>query len=255
MRTCAATKDALTPTLTPTRSPTTTTAAHFAMNHSHRLPTRFTALAAVALAALASPAARAETPPPEAWYAGVHLGTGHVSGWPARVDFGGVSVDGRLEIGNGHRAGLVLGRHAGAWRIEAQLQRGTLPVSQARLGSVVQALDAEGSYRALTANLLRAVPLAEQWNLLAGLGLGVAQVKLPAVALANGCHCFAGASERKATVQARLGLEWRVAPGWRLQLAGGWLRLPGPTASSGNTTTHYDRRGVATGDLGLVIDF
>jgi opacity protein-like surface antigen len=232
-----------------------TTAAHFAMNHPLRLPTCFAALTAAALATLAAPAARAETPPPEAWYAGVHLGSGHVSGWPARVDFGGVAVDGRLAIDNGHRAGLLLGRHAGAWRIEAQLQRGTLPVSQARLGAVVQNLDTEGSYRALTANVLRAVPVAERWNLLAGLGLGVAQVKLPAVALANGCHCFAGASERKATVQARLGAEWLAAPGWRLQLAGGWLRLPGPTASSGNTTTHYERRGLVAADLGLVIDF
>lgn len=232
-----------------------TTAAHFAMNHPRRLRTRFAALSTAVLAALAGPAARAGSPPPEAWYAGAHLGTGHVSGWPAQVDFGGVSVDGRLELGNGHRAGLVLGRHAGAWRFEAQLQRGTLPVSQARLGSVVQDLDAQGSYRALTANVLRAMPLAERLNLLAGLGLGVAQVKLPAIALANGCHCFAGASERQATVQARLGLEWLAAPGWRLQLAGGWLRLPGPTASSGSTTTHYDRRGVSTADLGLVVDF
>ena len=232
-----------------------TTAAHFAMNHSRRLSIRCALAATAALGTLAGTAARAETPPPEAWYAGVHLGSGHVSGWPARVDFGGVSVDGRLEIDNGRRVGAVLGRHAGAWRFEAQLQRGTLPVSRAQLGTVVQDLDTDGSYRALTANVLRAVPLAERWNLLAGLGLGVAQVKLPAVALANGCHCFAGASERQATVQARLGLEWQAAPGWRLQLAGGWLRLPGPTASSGNTTTHYDRRGVATVDLGLVVDF
>ena len=237
-----------------------TPAAHFAMNHFHRSDRRSRApagavVALAALACLAGPAARAETPPPDAWYAGAHLGSGHVSGWPARVDFGGVSVDGRLEIDNGRRAGLVLGRHAGAWRAELQAQRGTLPVSQARLGTVVQNLDTEGRYRALTANLLRAVPLAERWKLLAGLGLGVAEVKLPAIALANGCHCFAEASDRKATVQARLGIEWLAAPGWRLQLAGGWLRLPGPTAGSGSTSTHYERRGLASADLGLVVDF
>jgi opacity protein-like surface antigen len=240
-----------------------TTAAHFAMNHAprtrsfHLSKTRLTAsaLASAALAALACPAANAQTPAPEGWYAGVHVGAGHVSGWPARVDFGGVSVDGRLALDNGHRAGLLLGRHLGAWRVELQAQRGTLPVSQARLGAVVQDLDAEGNYRALTANLLRALPLAERWNLLAGLGLGVAEVELPAIALANGCHCFAAASDRKATVQARLGLEWQAAPGWRLQLAGGWLRLPGPSAASGSTSTHYDRRGMITVDLGLAVDF
>ena len=103
-----------------------TTAAHFAMNPSLRFQTGLGALATAALAALACPAAQAEAPPPEAWYAGVHLGAGHVSGWPARVDFGGVSVEGRLALDNGRRAGLLLGRHAGAWRIEAQAQRGTL---------------------------------------------------------------------------------------------------------------------------------
>jgi opacity protein-like surface antigen len=237
-----------------------TMAAHFDIHHrpARRAPAESSSLAplvALALAALASPAAQAQADAPDAWYAGAHLGTSHLSGWPARVDFGGVSVDGRLALGDGRRAGLLLGRHAGAWRIELQAQRGTLPVEQAQLGAVTQDLDARGRYRALTANVLRAVPLAERWNLLAGLGLGMAEVKLPAIALSNGCHCFAAASDRAATVQARLGLEWQAAPGWRVQLAGGWLRLPGPSAAAGNTSTHYDRRGVLTADLGLVVDF
>jgi hypothetical protein len=212
-------------------------------------------VAAAVLAAVTGPGARAEATAPQSWYAGVHAGTGHLSGWPARVDFGGVPVDGRLAIGDGHRVGLLLGRHAGLWRFELQAQRGALPVSQAQLGAVVQNLDTAGRYRALTFNALRVVPLAERWNLLAGVGLGMAEVKLPAIALANGCHCFAAASDRATTAQARLGLEWQVEPGWRLQLAGGWLRLPGPSAAGGSTSTHYERRGLLTADLGVVADF
>jgi opacity protein-like surface antigen len=240
-----------------------TTAAHLAiqltghprLRNTPPIAAWFAAAAAAALSALCAPGARAEAAGPEGWYAGVHVGAGHVSGWPARVDFGGVSVDGRLALDNGHRAGLLLGRHAGLWRFELQAQRGNLPVSQAQLGAVVQDLDTEGRYRALTVNALRVVPLAERWNLLAGVGLGMAEVKLPAIALANGCHCFAAASDRAATVQARLGLEWQVAPAWRLQLAGGWLRLPGPTAATGSTSTHYARRGLLAADLGVVTDF
>lgn len=233
-----------------TPPPAMNTATHLASNLARALPP-----VALTLALLASPSARAQAEPTVAWYAGVHAGVGHVSSWPAHVDFGGVSVDGRLSLGNGHRAGVLLGRHAGLWRFELQAQRGTLPVSQAQLGAVAQDLDTRGSYRALTLNALRVVPLAERWNLLAGVGLGMAEVKLPAIALANGCHCFAAASDRTATVQARLGLEWQVAPAWRLQLAGGWLRLPGPSASTGSTSTHYERRGLLTADLGVVADF
>jgi hypothetical protein len=229
---------------------TMTTATDLSTNLARPLP-----LAALALALLASPLARAQAEAPAAWYAGVHAGVGHVAGWPARVDFGGVSVDGHLSLGDGHRAGLLLGRHAGLWRFELQAQRGTLPVSQAQLGAVAQDLDAKGNYRALTLNALRVVPLAERWNLVAGVGLGMAEVKLPAIALANGCHCFAAASDRAATAQARLGLEWQVAPTWRLQLAGGWLHLPGPSASTSSTSTHYERRGLLTADLGFVADF
>ena len=226
-----------------------TTAAHFAMKHSR--PARAAAVVA-GLAALALPPAHAQA---DAWYAGAQLGVSHVRGWPARVDFGGVAVDGRLALGDGRHGSLLLGRRSGAWRFELEAQHGRLPVEQAQLGAVVQPVDADGRYRAITANVLSAMPLAERWNALAGVGLGVADVKLPAIGLANGCRCFAGASDRAAAVQARLGVEWQAAPGWRLQLAGTWLRLPGPGASSGNTSTHYERRGALTADLGLLAEF
>lgn len=230
------------------------TAAHFAMNPSPPARRAFVCLAAAA-AALSGPAAQAQADAPPAWYAGVQLGASHVSGWPARVDFGGVSVDGRLALGDGRHAALLLGRRHGPWRFELEAQRGTLPIEQARLGAVTQAVDADGRYRAFTANVLRVIPLAQRWNALAGLGLGVAEVSLPAIGLANGCRCFAESSDRAATVQARLGLEWEAAPGWRVQLAGSWLRLPGPAAASGNIGTRYERRDALTADLGLLVHF
>jgi len=230
------------------------TAAHFTMNPSR--PARRALLSALAgAAALCGPAAHAQADAQPAWYAGVQLGASHLSGWPARVDFGSVTVDGRLALGEGRHASLLLGRRQGAWRFELEAQRGTLPIEQVQLGAVTQAVAADGRYRAFTANVLRVIPLAQRWNALAGLGVGMAEVSLPAIGLANGCRCFAAASDRAATVQARLGLEWEAAGGWRVQLAGSWLRLPGPSAASGNIATRYERRDALTAGLGLLVHF
>jgi opacity protein-like surface antigen len=224
---------------------------------SNFLPMRRAGLAALAATAAlgAAAAAQAQAQPTPVWYAGVHVGVSHLSGWPARVNFGSVAVDGRLALDDGTQAGLLLGRRSGAWRFELEARRGTLPIATAQLGAVTQAVNVEGRYRSLTVNALRVMPIAGHWNALAGVGLGMADVSLPAIALANGCHCFAAASDRAATVQARLGVEWQAAPGWRLQLAGGWLRLPGPSAASGTTSSHYERRGVLAADLGLLAEF
>jgi opacity protein-like surface antigen len=217
--------------------------------HLHRIALQ---AAACTLALLSSlPATAADEP--ARLYAGAQLGLAHLNSWPAHVGLGqGVSVDGRLSLGDRPLLGAVLGRERGPVRYELELQQGAHALQAIELGAL--RADASGRVRwtAITANAYRSVDIGERLRGYGALGLGWGRVRLPQAGFADaGCDCFAAASGSGLVVQARLGLEMPMGDGHRPFVQIGAVSLPKAAgASADGHDVRYPRRTVLTAGLG-----
>lgn len=182
-------------------------------------------------------------------YWSVHGGMNNLSSWPAKVNFGGPSVDASLQIERGMQFGAVLGKQYGKARYDLEYQYGGFDITGAKVAAVSQAADVRGSYHVLTANAYRSVPQGQALALYGGLGLGAGRVTLPALGGAGGCQCLNEASKGSFVYQARLGMEYRTGASGLAFLQAGWLRLPG-ARSDGVAHVAYPRRSFATLGIG-----
>ncbi|HJV00359.1 MAG TPA: outer membrane beta-barrel protein [Burkholderiaceae bacterium] len=209
--------------------------------------------APAASAASAAPAAAA-VPAAPGYYAAAQLGRNNLSRWPARVDFGGVGVDGELGLDRGLHGGVAVGRQTEHARFELEYQYGRFDISRMTLGPVSEPGSGGGHYQALTVNAYRTAAWTESLGAYAGVGLGWGAATLPSLRMSNGCNCFAGADHGGWLYQARLGLDYRLGPAHDLFVQYTWLRMPGGSGGEGPTVS-YERRHVGAWSVGYRYHF
>lgn len=188
-------------------------------------------------------------------YVGAHLGQNNLSGWPAEVDFGGVTAQGRLGLEDGAHGGVMIGRQIdNAYRYDVEYQQGRLDISSVSLGPVSRANSARGKYQALMLNGYRTFVLRPNLNLYAGAGIGWGSVKLPSLPPLNGCNCFTSASDKGFAFQVRAGAEYELSLGHRLFLQYTALRLAG-SGSDTVPSVNYGRKTVSAITAGYRMNF
>lgn len=215
-----------------------------------------TLLLAGALPAAADPlpadaAAPAAVP---VYYATAQLGQNNLRRWPAHVDFGGVAVDGELGLDRDLHGGVAVGRQTEHARFELEYQYGRFDIGQMTLGPVTEPGSGAGHYRALTANAYRTAAWTAALGGYVGVGVGWGGATLPALRMSNGCDCFAGAHHDGWLVQARVGLDYRLAPAHDLFAQYTWLRMPGGDGGAGPTVS-YERRHIGAWSVGYRYHF
>lgn len=186
---------------------------------------------------------------PTARYVSAHAGLNNVSHWPARVKFGGPEMQANLELKRGANLGLVFGRQYGPARYELEYQHGRFDIERARLGNVAQAVDASGKYHLVTVNALRDLYVRGALTVYGGVGLGVARVELPHIALTSGCRCLAQADKTGFAFQGRIGAEHQLGAAGRVYAQLGYMKLPGPT-SAGQSKISYRSRSAGVISVG-----
>ena len=185
----------------------------------------------------------------ETRYWSVHGGMNKLSDWPARVNFGGPSVDASLKIERGMQFGAAVGKQYDKARYELEYQHGQFDISGATVAALAQAADASGKYDVVTFNAYRSLPLNAALSTYAGLGLGYGRINLPQVGGASGCRCLGKASKGGAAYQARIGMEYRMSESGLAFMQAGWLSLAG-ARSDGAAYVAYPRRGFAMLSVG-----
>jgi opacity protein-like surface antigen len=185
----------------------------------------------------------------ESRYWSVQGGLNNVSDWPAKVNFGGPTVDAGLKIDGGAQFGAAIGKQYDQARYELEYQHGMFDIDSITVAGIVQNTNASGKYDVLTANASRTLPINAATALYAGVGIGYGRVNLPRLAVAGGCKCIEKASKGSLAYQARLGVEYRVNERGLAFLQLGWLSLPG-ARSDGNAYVSYPRKGFATRGVG-----
>ena len=179
-------------------------------------------------------------------YAGIHLGGNNLDNWPATVNFGaGVSSPGSLSIDKSWQGGLVVGRQVGNGRFEAEYQYGRIDVTGVSLAAISRAGGASGHYHALTVNAYRTHDFSPNVNGYIGVGVGLGQVSLPALAPLAGCNCFRAASKSEFAFQARVGAEYSIASEHRVFAQYTWLRVPGADAGA-TPSASYPHKTIGT---------
>lgn len=212
---------------------------------------RHAAVAALALGAAG--AAQANHGAQPANYFGVHAGINGLRGnWGADVSLGPtVTLPGSLATKRGTHFGFFGGRQTEHARFELEYQHGSFDITGLQLGPVSQAINAGGSYNALTLNAYRTEPVAQRLTLYGALGLGWGRVKLPQMAFtAPACNCFPAASKSGLAWQARVGLEFHISDGARAFVQ--YTHLDLPRARSGSVPgVDYARKDAGAITVGL----
>ena len=206
------------------------------------------------LLALMGVVALANAAEPPANYVAVHAGVSRLNDWPATVDFGGVTVDGRAKLGNDAHFGIMAGRETAHARFEIEYEHGRIKVDEIELAGQVEPADASGHYDAVMANVYRHDALTDRLRGFAGLGVGWGRVKLPLLRFSDGCDCLGPASRSGVAYQGRLGLAYQLAPEQDLSLQYTYLSLVGPRRG-GTPSVDYRRRGFHAITLGYTYRF
>jgi opacity protein-like surface antigen len=189
--------------------------------------------------ALGGEAAAAEPP---AWYMAAHAGANTLDDWPASVDFGGVTADGRLGLKRSNHAGLMVGRESAHARIEVEFLHGRIRIDSIELSGVVEKGGTHGQYDAVLVNLYRHDALTSQLRVFAGLGIGWGRAQLPTVRFSSGCECLGPASRSGAAYQGRVGLAYQLSARHAVSVQYSHLSLVGPRRG-GAPSVEYGRRG------------
>ncbi|XLZ68675.1 hypothetical protein ABT364_19295 [Massilia sp. SR12] len=178
---------------------------------------------------------------PPAWYMAGHIGANTLDDWPAKVDFGGVEVSGKLGLKRGSHAGLMVGRETAHSRLELEFGHGRIKIDSIELSGVAEPAGQRGHYDVVLANAYRHDALTESLSAFAGIGAGWGRATLPTLRFNSGCECLGPASRSGLAYQGRLGLAYKMSPRNTFSIQYSHLSLVGPRRS-GAPAVEYGRR-------------
>lgn len=210
-------------------------------------------LVALALLAAAGNAVAAEPEAP--YYGALHFGRNNLSGVPASVSFGAITVPGSVQLDRGSHAGVMFGRRTENARFEVEYQSGRASVEGISLGAVTQAAGGKARYEVLTINAYRTAAFTADLTGFVGAGIGLGRFSLPQLGPIGACNCFPSASDRGFAYQLRLGAEYQVLKDQHVMAQYTSIRLPGAASSGGIPSVTYAKKRVGAFTVGYRIGF